>query len=78
LGESIVILGYPVIGGGTITLTRGEVSGFTAEEPFGNRAFIKTSGTIAGGNSGGLAVNFLGKSLVSQPSWVPEISHWTS
>ena len=61
LGESIVILGYPVIGGGTITLTRGEVSGFTAEEPFGNRAFIKTSGTIAGGNSGGLAVNFLGE-----------------
>jgi len=61
LGESIVILGYPVIGGGTITLTRGEVSGFTSEEPFGNRAFIKTSGTIAGGNSGGLAVNSQGQ-----------------
>ncbi|MEN6580214.1 MAG: serine protease, partial [Anaerolineaceae bacterium] len=61
LGESIVILGYPVIGGGTITLTSGEVSGFTSEEPFGNRAFIKTSGTIAGGNSGGLAVNSQGK-----------------
>ncbi|HPR35777.1 MAG TPA: serine protease [Anaerolineaceae bacterium] len=61
LGESIVILGYPVIGGGTITLTRGEVSGFTSEEPFGNRAFIKTSGTIAGGNSGGLAVDSLGQ-----------------
>ena len=61
LGESIVILGYPVIGGGTITLTRGEVSGFTAEEPFGNRAFIKTSGTIAGGNSGGLAVDAEGR-----------------
>ena len=61
LGESIVILGYPVIGGGTITLTRGEVSGFTSEEPFGNRAFIKTSGTIAGGNSGGLAVDSEGQ-----------------
>ncbi len=61
LGESIVILGYPVIGGGTITLTRGEVSGFTSEEPYGNRAFIKTSGTIAGGNSGGLAVDSLGQ-----------------
>jgi len=57
LGEPIVIIGYPSIGGGTITLTRGEVSGFTSEEPFGNRAFIKTSGTIAGGNSGGLAVD---------------------
>jgi len=61
LGEPIVIIGYPSIGGGTITLTRGEVSGFTSEEPFGNRAFIKTSGTIAGGNSGGLAVDSEGR-----------------
>ena len=67
LGESIVILGYPVIGGGTITLTRGEVSGFTSEDPYGNRAFIKTSGTIAGGNSGGLAVDADGK-LVGIPT----------
>ena len=69
LGESIVILGYPVIGGGTITLTRGEVSGFTAEEPFGNRAFIKTSGTIAGGNSGGLAVDSEGQ-IVGIPTQI--------
>lgn len=55
LGDPLVIIGYPGIGGETITLTRGEVSGFTAEEPYGNRAFIKTSATIAGGNSGGLA-----------------------
>ena len=67
LGEAIVILGYPVIGGGTITLTRGEVSGFTSEEPFGNRAFIKTSGTIAGGNSGGLAVDEEGQ-IVGVPT----------
>ena len=67
LGESIVILGYPVIGGGTITLTRGEVSGFTSENPYGNRAFIKTSGTIAGGNSGGLAVDVDGR-LVGIPT----------
>ncbi len=57
LGDDIVILGYPGIGGETITLTRGEVSGFTAEENYGNRAFIKTSATIAGGNSGGLALD---------------------
>jgi len=55
LGDPITILGYPGIGGATITLTRGEVSGFTAESGYGNRAFIKTSATIAGGNSGGLA-----------------------
>ncbi|MEA3327005.1 MAG: serine protease [Chloroflexota bacterium] len=55
LGDELIIIGYPSIGGETITLTRGEVSGFTAEEPYGNRAFIKTSASISGGNSGGLA-----------------------
>lgn len=69
LGESINILGYPGIGGDTITLTRGEVSGFTAEAAYGNRAFIKTSGTIAGGNSGGLAVNDKGE-LIGVPTAV--------
>lgn len=67
LGESINILGYPGIGGDTITLTRGEVSGFTSEAAYGNRAYIKTSGTIAGGNSGGLAVNTRGE-LIGVPT----------
>jgi S1-C subfamily serine protease len=57
LGDDILILGYPGIGGETITLTRGEVSGFTSQSGYGNRAFIKTSATIAGGNSGGLALD---------------------
>lgn len=67
LGDSLTILGYPGIGGDTITLTRGEVSGFTAEPESGNRAFIKTSGTIAGGNSGGLVANSEG-SLIGIPT----------
>jgi hypothetical protein len=57
LGDQVTILGYPGIGGETITLTRGEVSGFTSEAGRGDRAFIKTSATIAGGNSGGLAAD---------------------
>lgn len=69
LGDEIVILGYPTIGGDTITLTRGEVSGFTSEETYGNRAFIKTSATIAGGNSGGLAVNQAGQ-LIGVPTYM--------
>ena len=60
LGDQITILGYPGIGGETITLTRGEVSGFTSEAGRGDRAFIKTSATIAGGNSGGLAADAAG------------------
>ena len=61
LGDPVTILGYPSIGGSTITLTRGEVAGFTSEEGYGNRAFIKTSATISGGNSGGLAANSKGE-----------------
>lgn len=69
LGDPLVIIGYPGIGGETVTLTSGVVSGFTSEEPYGNRAFIKTSATIAGGNSGGLAVNTAGE-LVGIPTQV--------
>ncbi len=69
LGDTLTILGYPGIGGDTITLTRGEVSGFTAEPGYGNRAWIKTSATIAGGNSGGPALNARGE-LVAVPTQV--------
>jgi S1-C subfamily serine protease len=67
LGDPIIILGYPGIGGDTITVTNGEVSGFTGEVGRGNRAYIKTSATIAGGNSGGLAVNSRGE-LIGVPT----------
>jgi S1-C subfamily serine protease len=67
LGDAITILGFPGIGGDTVTLTRGEVSGFTSEPQYGQRAFIKTSATIAGGNSGGLAVDAEGN-LIGVPT----------
>ena len=69
LGDAITIIGYPGIGGETVTLTRGEVSGFTSESPYGNRAFVKTSATIAGGNSGGLAANAVGE-IIGIPTQV--------
>ena len=67
LGDELVILGYPGIGGNTITLTKGEVAGFTGEEPYGPRAFIKTTATLAGGNSGGAALDAHGR-LVAVPT----------
>jgi S1-C subfamily serine protease len=67
LGDSLAILGYPGIGGDTITLTSGEVSGFTSDEEYGDRAFIKTSATIAGGNSGGLVADDRGR-LIGIPT----------
>lgn len=60
VGDHINIFGFPGIGGDTITFTDGSVSGFTAEEGLGDRAWIKTNATIAGGNSGGLASNDAG------------------
>lgn len=57
IGDDIRILGFPGIGGETITFTGGTVSGFTAQRDVGDRAWIKTDATIAGGNSGGLAAN---------------------
>lgn len=60
VGDSIKIFGFPGIGGETITFTTGNVSGFTSEEGLGDRAWIKTDATIAGGNSGGLASNNAG------------------
>ena len=69
LGDEIQILGYPGIGGETITFTEGVVSGFTLERGVEGRAFVKTDATIAGGNSGGLAAN-QGGQIVGVPTQI--------
>lgn len=61
LGDDVRILGYPVIGGDTITLTTGSVSGFTSQAGVGSRALIKTDATISAGNSGGMAIDSNGR-----------------
>jgi len=69
LGDLIRILGYPGIGGETITFTEGSVSGFTREPGVEGRAWVKTDATIAGGNSGGLGANLDGQ-IVGIPTQV--------
>jgi S1-C subfamily serine protease len=69
LGDAIRILGYPSIGGKTITFTEGTVSGFTRERGVEGRAWVKTDATIAGGNSGGLGANLDGL-IVGVPTQV--------
>jgi len=59
----IRILGYPPIGGGTITVTRGIVSGF---DEIGN---LKTDAEINSGNSGGAALDDL-DSFLGIPSFI--------
>lgn len=63
LGDPLTILGYPGIGGATITLTNGAVGGFTAQRSYGDRAFIKTAASISGGTSGGVALNSFGQMI---------------
>jgi S1-C subfamily serine protease len=57
LADEIAIFGYPGIGGETVTFTSGSVSGFTRSKSLNSRAWIKTDATIAGGNSGGTAID---------------------
>jgi hypothetical protein len=57
VGDPIDVVGFPSIGGETITFTTGTVSGFTEEEGLGPRAWIKTDAGISGGNSGGLGAS---------------------
>ena len=67
IGDHLRVLGYPGIGGETITFTEGAVSGFTSERSVDGRAWIKTDATTAGGNSGGMAVNMAGQ-LIGVPT----------
>ncbi len=60
LGAKLRILGYPALGGRTITHTEGAVSGFRDDGDVA-RAWIKTDATIVGGNSGGLVVDAAGR-----------------
>ena len=51
-GNEVTILGYPSLGGDTLTITRGIISGFLMDE-----GYIKTDAEINSGNSGGPAFN---------------------
>ena len=68
LADSVAIFGYPGIGGQTVTFTSGTVAGFSASNQLKvRRAWIKTDATIAGGNSGGTAINSDGE-LIGIPT----------
>ena len=68
LGDRVEIYGYPGIGGETVTYTAGNVSEFSSEHGIRERrAWIKTDATIAGGNSGGMALDAAGR-LIGIPT----------
>jgi hypothetical protein len=61
IGDEMTAIGYPSVGGKTITYTKGVISGFLNVN---NIDYIKTDAEISFGNSGGTAVdkdgNFIG------------------
>ncbi|MEM7273158.1 MAG: serine protease [Actinomycetota bacterium] len=61
LGDELRIIGYPGIGGETVTFTTGSVSGFVDTPEGGERSWLKTDATFTGGNSGGLAADAAGR-----------------
>ena len=53
-GNEVTILGYPGLGGDTLTITRGIIAGFLLDD-----GYIKTDAEINSGNSGGPAFNLI-------------------
>ncbi len=69
LGDTLDVVGYPGIGGETVTFTVGTISGFVTVPGLGDRSWLKTDATLAGGNSGGLAADAAGR-IVGIPTIV--------
>jgi len=58
LGQPIVALGYPTLGGATITLTRGSMAGFVTEDDV---RYGKTDSELLPGSSGGAVLDEQGR-----------------
>ena len=56
-GDPLAVIGFPELGGSTVTFTDGVVSGFLDENHDGVYEWIKTDTEINPGNSGGLAID---------------------
>jgi hypothetical protein len=59
-GDKLEVIGYPGIGGSTITYTSGDFSGFGSESD-GTINYIKTTAVLEHGNSGGSAYSSTGQ-----------------
>jgi S1-C subfamily serine protease len=69
LGDTIIIIGFPGLGGSSLTVTRGIHSGIAPPNTFPGDpgTFIKTDTEINRGNSGGTAINQAGE-LIGVPT----------
>ena len=67
-GDKLEVIGFPSIGGATITYTSGDFSGFGSSAD-GTQNYIKSTAQLEHGNSGGAAYNSTGK-FIGIPSMV--------
>lgn len=63
IGDELSVIGFPGLGGDTVTFTQGSVSGFLDEDRDGVIEWIKTDAEVNHGNSGGLAINENGEMI---------------
>lgn len=64
VGDEVAVIGFPSIGGNSVTYTEGTISGFESAAPW-----IKTDTEINPGNSGGSAIDSDGK-LIGVPTQI--------
>jgi S1-C subfamily serine protease len=64
VGEEIFVVGFPAIGGASVSVAKGVVSGYTRQDGV---SWIKTDASISGGSSGGAALNARGE-LIGVPT----------
>lgn len=67
IGEEVNVIGFPGLGGATVTFTEGSISGFLDDDADRVIDWFKTSALINAGNSGGTAVNERGE-VIGVPS----------
>lgn len=63
IGDELSVIGFPGLGGDTVTFTQGKVAGFLDEDNNGVFEWIKTDAEVNHGNSGGLAIDESGKMI---------------
>ena len=66
-GDGVAVIGYPSLGGNTVTYTEGIISGFSAGEGDFPGPWLKTDAEQSGGNSGGAAIDVDGN-LIGVPT----------